>query len=229
MSSCRFPKGFENSLFGLLNLVLEVDTLLVLDKEPFLVAHIGLSDQFVFLFRFIHTFVPSFVSHTIELLSTICGCDHMNNGIVPVVSNLLSSDPHVIKNCLPLSVGYISLPIHKTSVDQNHHVSFLIFHGHLSNVSKLIFESHLQSHQCFLEVETLGFCETSGHDESSTRHKQSGCLGDDKTLNAELLEILLNLRNGGSFACTRTSRETNPYNIGVSNVRVSSLQLQVRR
>ena len=152
MSSCRLSKSLENSLFSLLNLVFEVYALLVLNEKPLLVPHVSLPDQLVFFLSFIDALVSCLVAHSIEFLGAICSCDHVNDSVVPIVSDLLSGDSHIIHDCLPLSIGHISFAVHQTSVDQNHHVSFLVLHRHLSDVGELVLKSHLKSHQSFLEA-----------------------------------------------------------------------------
>lgn len=126
----------------------------VVNQIPLRVSHVSLSKLDILLTSLLYRLISSLVSQVVvELLSPVCGCDKMNDSIVSLISQLYHIDTELIKKALPLNLIYVSRTVHETSIDEDN--SFFGFCHHETEFSERLFKSNLESHECFLELETL--------------------------------------------------------------------------
>lgn len=161
---------------------------LVVDKIPFWVSHIGLSETDIFFSGFLNGFVSSVICGTIvKFFSAISRCHQMQYSIISLVSELNSSHSKLIHETLPLNFINIGGSVHQTSINQNN--SLLFWDDHKSQLSEGLLKSDLQTEKSFLEFESLILCEGRRNDHSTTFHEKGGSFGNCQNNETKLLEI----------------------------------------
>ncbi len=128
----------------------------------------------VHIYRILDIFISCFITFVIEILSTICCSDHVDNAIISFIPELSLAHPDLIHNGLPQLLTDVGTPIHQTPVTQYHGGQSLV----PCELSKVVLQVHLHPHQRRLEFNCLRERQDRGVYHSSTFHEEGGCFGD---------------------------------------------------
>lgn len=123
MCAGRLAEHIKNVVFSFLNLFVEVSAFGVFDQCPVLVAHIGLPKDAVLLLGFVGRLIPTLGDLcSIELLRSICRRHHVDDGIVPIVSQDVSAEAQVIQDCIPLIDIDVGRPIEQSPIYKDYDI-----------------------------------------------------------------------------------------------------------
>jgi len=122
------------------------------------VAHVGLLEAAILCDGLVDRLVAGLVVEAgVELLSSSCCSNHMQDGVVAVVSKHDHAHVQIVHDGLPVLRGDIRRAIAQAAVNQNNDV---LVGDHLANVKETLFKCNLQAHQTLLECKALLGCES---------------------------------------------------------------------
>ncbi len=87
------------------------------------------------------------VRQMVEVFGTVCRSNHMENGIIAIVTNLYFVETHNIQHLFPLFLFHVGLSVHQTAVTQHNEPPG----AQWGNLHKTLFKLYLCTHQILLK------------------------------------------------------------------------------